>query len=702
MNARRLEAATCLVRRASSSWRNRGSKSPLLRPDAAARLGLPAYVCLPMDKPSKTSQSSPAGVLLAYLTASKCACGYYVCQDQATPGKGGQEMNYGRTVDKALYWAGIESDEWYNMAEVKGIWNKATQGMERRAYESEIATTRLGDSYVLLRQRVKSGAAAGSGCASAPPPCPARLVRQEGPRALGASARRIAAYAALCQAEARGRDRWALCAQHAGGLLRVMACLGLAWLLQQLLQRRWRRQLRQLPAAPPLEARGGSQGAPPDPGRLGPRSAGGCRRCNLQQPTIGCAAKGTHGPGPDHPRCSAGSGAEGMKAPWRAAFSACASLPCCRSIFGPAKMLHSLLLGHLLLGVPAKQQCTDLQWKSKSGFGCPTYVQNNWCKDGKEGTGWNKALGTFHDWADKNDVSAYEACCACGGGKRPPVPLSPERCVGKLMGHRCFLAGEDMKACLQCLVSAPDFRAWGCSLDQLTQMCTWAYEEEDDDYRLAFEHTKQHRAWEGGQGFRQGEQKSLPKLGKEKGMKGLQKLKEGVEAFAKLLDTVEGANPDFKTKETNIIEAFTQDPKQDLDAKFYEKAVSKGVPKVKVNLRKAAVEEYSHTATQMRKMWTENELKTGDFPVFKKRDEPPDTAAREAELKKDHWVRSFLVCRSANSFVTPLSLLCTGLPALRLVRPCAKRKRNRARGEWTRGTADHHKAARLWIRWISL
>ena len=35
---------------------------------------------------------------------------------------------------------------------------------------------------------------------------------------------------------------------------------------------------------------------PPDPGRLGPRSAGGCRRFNLQQPTIGRAAKGAHGP----------------------------------------------------------------------------------------------------------------------------------------------------------------------------------------------------------------------------------------------------------------------------------------------------------------------------------------------------------------------------------------------------------------------
>ena len=37
-------------------------------------------------------------------------------------------MNYGRTVGKALYWAGISSDEWYDMAEVKGIWNKVTHG----------------------------------------------------------------------------------------------------------------------------------------------------------------------------------------------------------------------------------------------------------------------------------------------------------------------------------------------------------------------------------------------------------------------------------------------------------------------------------------------------------------------------------------------------------------------------------------------
>ena len=65
---------------------------------------------------------------------------------------------------------------------------------------------------------------------------------------------------------------------------------------QQLQQRRRRRQLQLPPAASPLAARGGSQCEPPDPGRLGPRSAGGCRRFNLQQPTLGRSAKGAHGP----------------------------------------------------------------------------------------------------------------------------------------------------------------------------------------------------------------------------------------------------------------------------------------------------------------------------------------------------------------------------------------------------------------------
>ena len=65
---------------------------------------------------------------------------------------------------------------------------------------------------------------------------------------------------------------------------------------QQLQQRRRRRQQQQPPAASPLAARGGSQCEPPDPGRLGPRSAGGCRRFNLQQPTSGRSAKGAHGP----------------------------------------------------------------------------------------------------------------------------------------------------------------------------------------------------------------------------------------------------------------------------------------------------------------------------------------------------------------------------------------------------------------------
>ena len=33
-----------------------------------------------------------------------------------------------KAKERALYWAGISSDEWYDMAEVKGIWNKVTHG----------------------------------------------------------------------------------------------------------------------------------------------------------------------------------------------------------------------------------------------------------------------------------------------------------------------------------------------------------------------------------------------------------------------------------------------------------------------------------------------------------------------------------------------------------------------------------------------
>ena len=79
-----------------------------------------------------------------------------------------------------------------------------------------------------------------------------------------------------------------------GGARNVTA--GTAVNPQQLPQRRRRRQQQQPPAASPLAARGGSQCEPPDPGRLGPRSAGGCRRFNLQQPTTGRTAKGAHCP----------------------------------------------------------------------------------------------------------------------------------------------------------------------------------------------------------------------------------------------------------------------------------------------------------------------------------------------------------------------------------------------------------------------
>ena len=33
-----------------------------------------------------------------------------------------------RTISKALYWAGIEQDEWFNLAESRLFWGKLTHG----------------------------------------------------------------------------------------------------------------------------------------------------------------------------------------------------------------------------------------------------------------------------------------------------------------------------------------------------------------------------------------------------------------------------------------------------------------------------------------------------------------------------------------------------------------------------------------------
>ena len=42
--------------------------------------------------------------------------------------QGGQEMNYGRAVSKALYWAGIDTDDWFDLAAVRSWWARTTNG----------------------------------------------------------------------------------------------------------------------------------------------------------------------------------------------------------------------------------------------------------------------------------------------------------------------------------------------------------------------------------------------------------------------------------------------------------------------------------------------------------------------------------------------------------------------------------------------
>jgi hypothetical protein len=64
------------------------------------------------------------------------------------------------------------------------------------------------------------------------------------------------------------------------------------------------------------------------------------------------------------------------------------------------------------------QTCTDKAWHSSEGDPCSTYELNSYCTaDGQEGEGWNSCeWGRLVNYADSHGVSAFDACCGCGGG----------------------------------------------------------------------------------------------------------------------------------------------------------------------------------------------------------------------------------------------------------------------------------------------
>merc|ERR1712151_443499 len=58
-------------------------------------------------------------------------------------------------------------------------------------------------------------------------------------------------------------------------------------------------------------------------------------------------------------------------------------------------------------------------WADIEGDDCATYAAQLWCtKDARPGVGWHSEWGTLNDFK-ADEMSALEACCACGGGTTP-------------------------------------------------------------------------------------------------------------------------------------------------------------------------------------------------------------------------------------------------------------------------------------------
>lgn len=92
------------------------------------------------------------------------------------------------------------------------------------------------------------------------------------------------------------------------------------------------------------------------------------------------------------------------------------------------------------------EACEDYEdWESSSGVTCKQYEEVEFCKDGGYGKGWKKEYGTFRDWADVTGVSADEACCACGGGKKAGSGASRGQPVSALFLLLVTLIGEALR-----------------------------------------------------------------------------------------------------------------------------------------------------------------------------------------------------------------------------------------------------------------
>jgi len=86
---------------------------------------------------------------------------------------------------------------------------------------------------------------------------------------------------------------------------------------------------------------------------------------------------------------------------------------------------------------PSPTTCQDVAgWMDSEGDPCSLFELNSYCtKDGREGEGWDTcSWGSIKNYADSKGVTAFEACCACGGGSvptpsPPPAPTPASTCT---------------------------------------------------------------------------------------------------------------------------------------------------------------------------------------------------------------------------------------------------------------------------------
>lgn len=135
--------------------------------------------------------------------------------------------------------------------------------------------------------------------------------------------------------------------------------------------------------------------------------------CSIFQLNTYCNADGTTGDGWN--TCEWGDivdyATDGITA-----FDACCACGGGSGVSSPASSAKS--------NITSAKTCADhpANWRSSEGDSCCAYPWNNYCTpDGKEGLGWDSSWGKIEDYADENGISALDACCGCGGGKRTVV-----------------------------------------------------------------------------------------------------------------------------------------------------------------------------------------------------------------------------------------------------------------------------------------